>query len=406
MDAITDDGGSTIDGRLLARNALVTLNNTTVSKAVCTVAPATPSTSTRINNNSITVIKYVINDNGGTAKYTDFPLFINGNPASSGQSVEFSSGLYTVTETSPAKYSATFSGDCNAAGQITHGGINTHNSVCVITNDDIGTPLPVPPVPPIIDVVKVPSPLSLPAGPGSVAYTYTLRNIGTVPVTDITMIGDTCSPINLISGDINSNAKLEVTETWTYRCSTTLTETHTNTVVATGWANGLTATDVAHATVVVGTPIVPPLIHVTKVPNPLTLFAGGGVVTYTEKVTNPGTVALSNVILVDDKCVPMAYISGDTNRDSKLDPTETWTYTCKTNLTKTTNNTANASGEANGLIARDFAIATVVVTPVAPTLPATGFAPQEKNILWSIAGLAGLMLSSTLLIVFLKKHAI
>ena len=146
----------------------------------------------------------------------------------------------------------------------------------------------VPPVPPLIDVVKVPSPLALPAGPGPVPYTYTLRNIGTVPVTNITMVGDTCSPITLVSGDINANAVLDVSETWTYTCSTTLSATHTNTVVATGWANGVSATDIASATVVVGLPVVPPLIHVTKVPSPLALPAGGGMVTYTETSHQPG----------------------------------------------------------------------------------------------------------------------
>jgi len=97
---------------------------------------------------------------------------------------------------------------------------------------------------------------------------------------------------------------------------------------------------------------------------------------------------LSNVSLMDDKCSPMKYISGDTNGNSKLDTIETWTYTCRTNLTKTTTNTARASGQANGLTARDFAIATVVVTNV-PGLPTTGFAPN--NISWNIIVLAGIL---------------
>jgi hypothetical protein len=124
--------------------------------------------------------------------------------------------------------------------------------------------------------------------------------------------------------------------------------------------------------VVVGLPVVPPLIHVTKIPNLLTLTAAGGMVIYTNKVTNPGTVPLSNVSLSDDKCGPVQYVSGDVNGDTKLDPTETWTYTCQTNLIKTTTNTIIASGQANGLTARDFAIATVVLS--APSFPNTGLA--------------------------------
>jgi type VI secretion system secreted protein VgrG len=135
-------------------------------------------------------------------------------------------------------------------------------------------------------------------------------------------------------------------------------------------------------------PIVP-LIHVTKVPNPSELATAGDIVTYTNKVTNPGTEPLSNVQLTDDKCGPVNYISGDTNNDSKLDTTETWTYTCRTRLTATTVNTVTARGEANGLVARDHAIATVVVSAAAPTLdtvvpklPNTGLHTDENSIPW------------------------
>jgi uncharacterized repeat protein (TIGR01451 family) len=235
-----------------------------------------------------------------------------------------------------------------------------------------------------------------------VTYAYTLRNIGTVPVTNVTMVGDTCSPIMLTSGDANGDAILQVSETWVYHCTTTLTETHTNTVVATGRANGITATDIASATVVVGAPIVPPLIHVTKVPNPLALRSAGGMVTYTEKITNPGTVALSNVNLTDDKCSPLVYQSGDVNRDSLLQPTETWTYTCRTNLTQTTTNTATATGMANGLTVRDIAVATVVVA--APGLPNTGLPPEEGSTPWNLIVVGALVLGLTSLGIVLRKR--
>jgi hypothetical protein len=101
----------------------------------------------------------------------------------------------------------------------------------------------------------------------------------------------------------------------------------------------------------------------------------------------------------------VAYVSGDTNGDSKLDQTETWTYTCQTNLTQTTTNTVVATGQANGMTATDFAIATVVVA--APALPNTGFPPKENNPLWVIVTLDGiLILISTSIVVALKKREI
>jgi uncharacterized repeat protein (TIGR01451 family) len=355
----------------------------------------------------LTVTKIVV---GGTKVVSDFPLFIDGNGVVSGIVNTTSIGLHTISETSSPNYTSVIAGDCAPNGTITlaPGDIK----ICTITNTYVapassgggggGGGYTVP-VPPLIDVVKVPDPLALPAGPGLVTYTYTLRNIGTVPVSNITMVDNNCSPVKYVSGDTNGDSKLDTTETWTYTCFTTLTKTTMNTVVATGWANGISATSIANATVVVGASVVPPLIHVTKIPSPLALLAGSGKVTYTEKITNPGTVALSNVKISDNECSPMKYVSGDTNSDSKLDPTETWTYTCSTNLTKTTTNTATVSGEANGLTATDFAIATVVVST--PGLPKTGF-PPEENTSWIILLFSALILSSISIIVFLKKHTI
>lgn len=388
--------GVNLQGRAWAATQ-VTMDNNQITEPVCAAAPSGSSQPATIN-----VVKTVVNDSGGTRVAADFQLFVNGTPVVSGVTNTFSAPgpAYTVTETANSNYVRTFSGDCDVNGQLNL--VPGDNKFCIVTNNDIGPAAAI--VPPLIDVVKVPSPLALPSGPGPVTYTYTLTNIGTVPVTNVTMVGDTCSPITLISGDTNSDAKLDLTETWIYRCSTTLTATHTNIVTTTGWANGISAVDIASATVIVGLPTVPPLIHVTKIPSPLALFAAGGSVTYTNKVTNPGTVALSNVRLADDKCSALNYISGDTDGDAMLDTSETWTYTCSTTLTQTTTNTVTASGEANGLTARDFAIATVVVA--SPMLPNTGF-PFEKSISWSTAMLIGFLLLVLISFTqFLRKRGI
>ncbi len=85
----------------------------------------------------LTVTKVVVNDNGGTAAVSDFPLFVDGNPVTSGQQNTFATGTRTVSETNKAGYSATFSGDCDSAGQVSlaEGDVKS----CTITNDDIYT---------------------------------------------------------------------------------------------------------------------------------------------------------------------------------------------------------------------------------------------------------------------------
>lgn len=388
---VIDDAGITIGdavswiGRALSYASTVTTPNTNASITVPSTCATAPSSGGGQQYGNINVVKTVINDSGGTKTVADFPLFVNGNPIVSGATNIFPAPalVYTVTETGNANYTQSFSGGCDSNGRIALS--PGDNRFCIITNNDIGTPIAV--VPPLIDLVKTASPLSLPLGSGTVKYTYTLRNIGTVPVTNVTMVGDTCSPIVLVSGDTNSNNKLDTNETWVHTCSTTLLSTHTNTVVATGWANGISATDIASATVVVGAAVVPPLIHVVKKPSVFLLSSPGGAVTYTYTVTNPGTAPLSNVGITDNKCsgLPSRIFGhpGDLNKNNLLDSNEAWVFTCKTNLAQTTTNTGTASGSANGLTATDFALATVVVA--SPKFPNTGFQTSRSQTSWYTA---------------------
>ncbi|MDO8604302.1 MAG: ice-binding family protein [bacterium] len=236
---------------------------------------------------------------------------------------------------------------------------------------------------PLINVTKIPSPLSLLAGPGLVTYTYVATNIGPVTMIGPWVKDDKCSPVTYVSGDTNKNGKLSVGEAWTYTCSKIVSQTETNTATAHGQANGWDTYDTANATVFVGVPLAPPLIHLVKTPNTFLLPFGGGAVTYSYAVTNPGTAPLSDVSIVDDKCTGLpGRVSGhpgDLNKNNLLESNETWQFTCLTNLTQTTTNIGTAEGHANGLTAIDFSPATVVVSPV--KLPNTGFAPENKNLL-------------------------
>lgn len=254
-----------------------------------------------------------------------------------------------------------------------------------------------PAIYPLINVTEIPTPLSLSKGPESVTYTYTVTNIGEVPVSNVTVNDNVCNQEKFIDGDGNHNSLLDLDESWVYQCTKTLEKTETSTVTACASASnargGGTMCDTANATVIVGVSLVPPLIHLVKVPSVFTLPTPGGAVTYMYTVTNPGTEPLNNVSVIDDKCTGLpgrvAGQPGDLNHNDLLESNETWQFTCQTNLTETTTNTGTAEGHANGLTAIDFSPATVVV--VAPKLPGTGIDPQTTNSIWNILNSVGIL---------------
>lgn len=286
----------------------------------------------------------------------------------------------------------------------TAGVTNITNPTCVVPGvTSASVNLGTGGVPPVIDLVKTPSPLTLPFGGGSVTYGYKVKNIGTVPMHFVELNDDHCPSQNMrfLSSDknsslasVDSNSWLAVGETWSYSCTTNIAQTTMNTAIVSGQANGIRAADTAIATVVVGASLPPPLIHVVKTASSYLLPAGGGPVTYAYSVTNPGTAPLSDVSITDNKCtgLPGRVIGhpGDLNKNDLLDPGETFHFTCQSTIRQTTVNTATAKGSANGLTAFDFAYATVVVA--APALPNTGLPPGGANTPWGIVALFGIII--------------
>jgi Prealbumin-like fold domain len=110
----------------------------TQNGANVTLALAANVTCTITNDDiqpKLTVIKTVINDNGGTKVVADFPLSVSGTSVTSGTPRGFNAATYTVSETSSYGYTASaWGGDCAANGSITLsvGDVKT----CTITNDD------------------------------------------------------------------------------------------------------------------------------------------------------------------------------------------------------------------------------------------------------------------------------
>jgi hypothetical protein len=367
-------------GRALAFGHTVTTDSNTIT--VPTLPPGTAI---------LRIEKSVV---GGVAAPSSFNISVKsggvdvaGSPAAGavtpGTSYTLAAGTYVVSEAVNPSYTTVFGGDCAANGSITL--VAGDNKLCTVVNTD-NTVLPPPAIGggywnaplPLINVVKTPSPLALPGGAGPVTYKYTVTNMGVVAMRGVWVKDDKCPDVKFVSGDINADSMLDIDETWIYTCSKNVLATETNTATAHGQANGWDGYDISSATVVVGKSVIPPLINVVKKPNIFVLPAGGGAVTYTYTVTNPGTEPLSDVSITDNKCtgLPGRVVGhpGDLNKNNLLESNESWTFTCQTNLTETTTNIGTAVGYANGLMAVDLSPATVAVAT--PGLPNTGFGPD------------------------------
>jgi predicted ribosomally synthesized peptide with SipW-like signal peptide len=143
---------------------------------LCGTSTATTTSQT------ITVTKVVVNNNGGTNVVSDFPLFVDGNPVTSGVPFTVTPGPHHISETGKAGYQATVTGDCAANGDVTVA--TSSSAACTITNDDIG---------PVITLIKH-------------------VNGGTATSTDFTMrVNGTVVPSGS-SITVNANASTSITE--------------------------------------------------------------------------------------------------------------------------------------------------------------------------------------------------
>jgi len=163
---------------------------------------------------------------------------------------------------------------------------------------------------------------------GSVTYVYTEANDGSDPINLTSETDNHCSPVNPSLkadnvhnvGDTNNNGILDSGETWTFTCTTTLTTTthNTATFVGTDTRSGASLTETASADVTVIHPSTSLLKVVSATVTP----------TFTYKETNTGDADISSVSVSDNTCTSPTYVSGDANNDSKLNPGETWVFTC------------------------------------------------------------------------------
>ncbi len=243
----------------------------------------------------LTVIKHVVNDNGGTKAAADFTLTVTGSspsPASfpgseAGTTVTLQPGPYAVNEAAVAGYSTTKAASC--AGSLAHFG---DTATCTVTNDDVAAPPPPPPPggAPEIDlaITKADSPDPVSVG-GLLTYTLTVTNkkgdtANNVVVTDslpsaVTFVSvsstkGSCSGTNPITCNIGTVAFNELVSIMIV-VRPTNPGTITNTAVVTGREHEHDPSDnTATATTLVQGAFVPPSVCYALTVTPRTLTVG------------------------------------------------------------------------------------------------------------------------------------
>jgi uncharacterized repeat protein (TIGR01451 family) len=133
-----------------------------------------------------------------------------------------------------------------------------------------------------------------------VAYTYTVTNPGSEPLSNVAVSDDKCVPVTFVAGDSNGNGLLEPDETWIYTCSATLMEDTTNTATVEGNdPSGTMVQAQATASVEVITPDIDLTISAsadeTYPSNPVVL---------TFSATNTGDTTLYNVAIIFNNGTP------------------------------------------------------------------------------------------------------
>ncbi|MDP3974024.1 MAG: hypothetical protein Q8P92_04290 [Candidatus Daviesbacteria bacterium] len=89
----------------------------------------------RQKSSTLTLVKTVITDNGGTAVADDFQAYINGNPVDWSVAQTLPAGSYTASEDTLSGYTASvWGGDCSGDGSVSLA-LGEHKT-CTITNDD------------------------------------------------------------------------------------------------------------------------------------------------------------------------------------------------------------------------------------------------------------------------------
>jgi hypothetical protein len=156
-----------------------------------------------------------------------------------------------------------------------------------------------------------------------VTFTFKVTNTGDTVLTNPVVTDDKCAPVTKVPDGQN---QFDPGDTWTYTCTTTITDAMGDELVNTVEACGKYGnTDVCDTD-----------DHKTRIPKPAieldktgaTTANAGDTFTYSFKATNIGNVTLTNVVLTDNKCQSTLTRVEPNLADATFDKGDSWYYQC------------------------------------------------------------------------------
>ncbi|MFN8493436.1 MAG: hypothetical protein U0350_37905 [Caldilineaceae bacterium] len=288
------------------------------------------------------------------AKCSNGPALIGGDVNSNGQLDTSETWVYTCATS-------------NVQTDFVNTASATASGIATPATDTANVTVNIAPTPRIA-ISKTPKTQTVAQG-GTANFTLAVTNAGNASLSNVQVSDPLCSAAPVFQGgDTNSNAQLDTTETWVYTCATNNVQanfTNIASVTATGANQNVNASDSASVTVQSGGGCATGGVDVVIDPHTATAVKGSTVNFNLTLKSVACDGALSNIVLKVSKCnVKPGAPAGDANSNGKLDPTETWTYSCSaTNVKSNFTNTASVTAiRPDGKKVKDSDISTVKVT--------------------------------------------
>jgi len=228
---------------------------------------------------------------------------------------------------------------------------------------------------PAIAVLKAADRVSVTSAGEVIGYSYEVTNTGNVSLTDVTLIDDnTDAQPTYVGGDTDSDGQLDVTETWTYTASHTVTQVEIDAgadIVNVATADSdETGPETDSATVeVTQRPAL--AIEKTGTVGPVSI---GNLVHYTVAVTNVGNVTLHNVVVSDSK-LAMGETIATLGANETVTYNRTYGPVTKSDLPGPILNTATADSTETSQVEDSYSVAVVPLIDLSVTEQASTLTP-------------------------------